>query len=150
MPSPQQDIEPLSKQLTIIIGLTVVGFMAFGLALSFYRNILFETTLQELEQQNKHIADDINQGYRNLEYYRSDQFKDKFAKENLSKLNKGEKVLLISQLPKSGVSDTQDSAADQESRDAAYFELLRQMPVLDHWKLFLFHRDKLEGLRKGV
>ena len=51
--------QPVSKQLTIVIGLTVVGFMAFGLALSFYRNILFEQTLSDIESQNERIAQTI-------------------------------------------------------------------------------------------
>ena len=68
---PKHDIEPISKQLTIVIGLTVVGFMAFGLALSFYRNILFEKTLEELADQNKHIAMEIEHGDGALEYYPS-------------------------------------------------------------------------------
>jgi hypothetical protein len=149
MPS-RPDIEPLSKQLTIAVGLTVVVFMAFGLALSFYRNILFENTLKEIQDQNTRIANDIDKGYGDLEYYRSDQFKDKFAKENLGKLNKGEKVLLITQAASESASLAQDDAAEKERREAAYFELLRQMPVLEHWKLFLFHRERIEELKKGL
>ena len=75
--------QPVSKQLTIVIGLTVVGFMAFGLALSFYRNILFEQTLSDIETENERIAQTIELGYGDLEYYRSAQYKDKYAKENL-------------------------------------------------------------------
>ena len=73
--------EPVSKQLTIVVGLTVVGFMAFGLTLSFYRNILFEQTLEEIEAQNEVLRLQIEGGYRDLEYYRSGQYKDKYAKK---------------------------------------------------------------------
>ena len=146
----QQDIEPLSKQVTIIIGLTVVGFMAFGLALSFYRNILFERTLTELEGQNRKIAADIDHGYQDLEYFQSDQFKDKYAKENLSKLNPGEKIIIITQLQHNSIPGTPDSSVEQEQREAAYFEILRQMPVIEHWKLYFFHRDQLETFKQGL
>ena len=148
----RQEIEPISKQFTIVIGLTVVGFMAFGLALSFYRNVLFEETLQEMEQQNKKIAQDIDQGYKDLEYFHSDQFKDKYAKENLQKLNAGEKILIITQLPSKGgfIGLEEETALEKERREAAYFELLRQMPVLEHWNLYLFHRERIEELKRGV
>lgn len=146
----QPDFEPISKQLTIVIGLTVVGFMAFGLALSFYRNILFEQTLRGLEEKNKEIARSIERGYSDLEYYRSDQYKDKYAKENLGRMNPGEKVLIITQGPRGTATGTGASAAQLQRQEAAYFEVLRQMPVLEHWRLYFFHRDTLEEFRKGV
>jgi hypothetical protein len=150
MPSPKQDFEPISKQLTIVIGLTVVGFMAFGLALSFYRNILFEGKLQDIEQQNEDIAQQIDSGYRDLEYYGSVQYKDKFAKENLNRLNPGEKLVIITQPPELTRGDMVDDLMDKERREAEYQELLRQMPVLDHWRLFLFNREKIEELKRGL
>jgi len=145
-----QDIEPFSKQLTIIIGLTVVGFMAFGLALSFYRNILFEKTLEDLEAQNAEIASEIGEGYGDLEYFKSDQYKDKFAKENLGRLNAGEKLIIITKPPAPEPDSLIDDILDKERREAAFFELLRQMPVLDHWKLYLFKRDTIEELKQGL
>ncbi len=144
------DIEPISKQLTIVVGLTVVGFMAFGLALSFYRNILFEQTLTELAVQNEKIAKDIEKGYQDLEYYASNQYKDKYAKENLRRINPGEKVLMITELPPPIVPTPEMTAQEQERQEAAYQELLRQMPVLDQWKLYLFNREKVEDLKKGL
>lgn len=146
----KQDIEPISKQVTIVIGLTVVGFMAFGLALSFYRNILFEKTLEDLEAQNAQIAASIELGYSDLEYYRSDQFKDKFAKENLSRLNPGEKLIILTQPPEPEPGNVVDDILDKERREAAYYELLRQMPVSEHWQLYLFHREKIDELKKNL
>lgn len=142
--------QPVSKQLTIVIGLTVVGFMAFGLALSFYRNILFEQTLSDIEDENGRIAATIEQGYGDLEYYRSTQFKDKYAKENLGKLNPGEKLIIITPNPDARGVLTQSGSTDQERREAAYFELLQQMPIIEHWQLFLFQRKKLEELRRNI
>lgn len=149
MPRPSS-IEPFSKQVTIVVGLTVVGFMAFGLTLSFYRNVLFEETLKELAGQNEEIAKDIGNGYRALEYYQSDQYKDKFAKENLHRINPGEKVLIITEQP-AGLQPLLESAAQERDRkEAAYQELLRQMPILEHWRLYLFHRERVEELKRGL
>lgn len=142
--------QPISKQLTIVIGLTVVGFMAFGLALSFYRNILFEETLQNIEEQNERIAEGIELGYADLEYYRSAQYKDKYAKENLGKLNPGEKLIIITYDPSADAGLTETGSVLRERREAAYFEILQQMPVIEHWQLFLFHRDQLQALREGL
>lgn len=147
----KQDTEPVSKQLTIVIGLTVVGFMAFGLALSFYRNILFAETLQDMQNENDKIAAKIQQGYSDLEYYQSEQYKDKFAKENLNKVNNGEKVIIISNPPVDpALADIESAGLDKERQQAAYFELLDQMPVVEHWKLFLFNKEKIAELQKAV
>jgi hypothetical protein len=144
-----REIEPISKQLTIVIGLTVVGFMAFGLALSFYRNILFEKTLEELAVENQAIAEHIEGGYRNLEYYKSDQYRDKFAKENLNRINPGEKVIVIT-TPPSAAPGSSPLTTDAERREAAYFELLRQMPVFEHWKLYFFGKETIDEFKRSL
>ena len=145
-----QNLEPISKQVTIVIGLTVVGFMAFGLALSFYRNVLFEHTLENMKDQNQILAGTIDNEKRELEYYQSAKYKDKYAKENLGKINPGEKVLIITQKSKQTIIQTETSIEASEQQEAKYFELLRQMPVLEQWNLFLFHKEQVEELKKGI
>lgn len=140
-------IEPLSKQVTIVIGLTVVGFMTFGLTLSFYRNIMFERTLEQLAEENRLIAQGIDDGYQDLEYYRSRQYRDKFAKENLSRLNPGEQVIIINQAATTTHPLEEAGEARQERTDAAWQELLHQMPVKEHWYLYLFRQEKVAQLR---
>lgn len=145
-----QHLEPFSKQLTIVIGLTVVGFMAFGLALSFYRNILFEQTLQNMRLQNEELQGKIAAGYRDLEYYRSAQYKDKYAKENLNLVRPGEQVLIIAREQDRKHTESTEDGKPTEQQEAAYYELLRQMPVIEHWKLYLFHREKIQELKTGL
>lgn len=144
-------LEPMSKQLTIAVGLTVVGFMAFGLALSFYRNALFDQTLQEIREQNGALRDRIAKGYKDLEYYRSSQYKDKYAKENLGRVRPGEKVLIIAEERKNrAYEDAGEEIPMTEQREAAYLELLRQMPVLEHWKLYLFYPERIEDIKRSL
>lgn len=142
-----QQAEPLSRQATILIGLTVVGFMAFGLALSFYKNVLFEQTLTGIAQSNDNLRIQIEEGRKDLEYFRSAQFKDKYAKENLNRMNPGEKVLIIHEADVS--PDTGSPELIEERREAAYLEMLRQMPVIEHWQLYLFHRTRAEELKQS-
>ncbi len=147
---PYQHLEPLSKQLTIVIGLTVVGFMAFGLALSFYRNLLFEQTLENMRKQNNQLRTEIDQGYRDLEYYKSVQYKDKYAKENLNLVRPGEQMLVITENRRGTALITENSLKPTEQQEAAYFELLRQMPVIEHWKLYLFYKERINEIKKSL
>lgn len=146
----ESNFEPLSKQVTIVVGLTVVGFMAFGLALSFYRNALFEDTLTQLSKDNDQIAGDIDNGYRQLDYFQSDQYKDKFAKENLHKIDPGEKVLIITQ-PLPELQPLLESVQQQDERkEASYQELLSQMPILEQWDIYFFNRQKIAELKNQL
>ncbi len=142
-----RQLEPVSKQLTIVIGLTVVGFMAFGLAVSFYRNTLFEDDLKKMAEENRLLAGRVEASRWDLEYYRSSQYVDKYAKENFNRLRPGEKLLLIEQSP----APLPGSSAEETVQDqAALEEYLRSLPILEHWKLYLFGRDRLEQLKKGL
>ncbi|NOS68016.1 MAG: hypothetical protein HOO67_06700 [Candidatus Peribacteraceae bacterium] len=145
-----QDLEPISKQLTIVVGLTVVGFMAFGLALSYYRNIIFDEHLLEIGRQNDELAIEIRSEQGDLDYYRSTQYKDKYAKETLGRLNPGEKALVITKQPKAPELSTSIEFTPTEQQQAAYDETLRETPVYQHWELFLFEREKIEELKRGI
>ncbi len=147
---PYRDLEPVSKQLTIVVGLTVVGFMAFGLALSFYRNILFEETLRNISGQNDELQRDIDSSQADLDYYQSAQYKDKYAKETLNRISPGEKLLIITEEPAAPNLGGATAFTPSEAQEAAYQEHLREIPVVQHWYLYLFERDKIDTLRKGL
>jgi len=147
---PYQHLEPFSKQVTIVVGLTVVGFMAFGLALSFYSNTLFEQTLNTISAKNNSIRQELKEGERQLQYYRSQQYKDKYAKEHLGRITPGEKVLVITQQTgRPAEHDPNETIKFTDQQEAAYLEILRQMPIAEHWKIFLFHRDTMEELQRS-
>jgi hypothetical protein len=38
----------------------------------------------------------------------------------------------------------------EEDQQAIYEENLRNIRVVDHWRLFLFHRDKIDDLKKPL
>ncbi len=143
---PYKDIAPFPKQMTIVAGLCVVGLMAFGLALSYYKNILFDRQLIEMQTRNRELKKHIDGEYGRLEYLISAQYKDKYAKENIGLVNKGEKVLIITH--KATPSDiVKHIELTPEERQALYEENLRNIRILDHWKLYLFNHDQIQALR---
>lgn len=135
--------------MTIVVGLCVVGLMAFGLALSYYRNILFDRQLLAMEQRNGVLKGEITDGYSHLNYLQSSQYKDKYAKENFGLLKPGEKVFIING-PMDPIELKNDSELTPEDREAIYEQNLRNIRVIDHWRLYLFNRDAIEQLKKGV
>ncbi len=149
-PMPYRDLEPLSKQLTIVVGLTVVGFMAFGLALSFYRNVLFEQTMNNLAEQNDKLRNENARSQADLDYFHSNQFKDKYAKESLGKITPGEKELVITNGSDQTASGSLADALEASNQQAIYEQYLHDLPVIQHWQLYFFHRDQIDQLRKSL
>lgn len=133
--------------MTIVVGLCVVGLMAFGLALSYYKNVLFDRQLKSMQERNAKLKADIAAEYAELQYYQSDQYKDKYAKENFSLLRGGEKVLIVKKVQEDDIFTTDNELTD-EDREALFEERLRNIRVIDHWNLYLFHRGAIEDLRR--
>jgi hypothetical protein len=146
---PHQELSAFSRRLTILIGLGVVGAMSFGLAISFYRNLLFEETLSILAQRNRELRAGIDRGLEDLAYYRSHQYRDKYAKENLGRLNAGEKILILQELPSSTLPDLMEAPLLKQQRDIAYRQYLQRIPIIEHWWLYLFDPEGLEKLKKS-
>ncbi len=140
------EVAPFPKRLTIMIGLFVVGGMAFGLALSYYKNTLFDQQLIAMQEHNDQLKMQIDKGYGDLEYYNSLQYKDKYAKENMGLVNNGEKVLIITH----GIQPVvyaKNQELTPEEKVAVYEENLRNISTIDHWMLYLFHREKIDDLK---
>ncbi len=143
------DIAPIPKQMTIVVGLCVVGLMAFGLALSYYKNVLFDKQLLEMQARNNRLHSDVLQGYAELRYLESSQYKDKYAKENFGLLRSGEKVLFLNTNDEPLLyAKTNDLTPDE--KEAIYEENLRNIRVIDHWKIYLFDRQNIEELKKQI
>ncbi len=135
--------------MTIVIGLCVVGLMAFGLALSYYKNVLFDRQLIAMQDRNGRLRGQVMDGYSELRYLQSVQYKDKYAKENFGLLKPGEKVLFVSR-PNEPVIFMNPTELTDEEKEAIYEENLRNIRVVDHWRIYLLNREKIEELRKGA
>ncbi len=136
--------------MTIVVGLCVVGLMAFGLALSYYKNILFDRQLLTMQERNLRLKQQIASGYDQLQYLEYSQYKDKYAKENFGVLKAGEKVLIVNR-PAESISLSQNADdLTPEEKEAVFEENLRRMRVIDHWKLYLFKRDGVDDLKKNI
>ncbi len=144
------EIAPVPKQLTIVIGLCVVGAMAFGLAISFYNNILFDRQLNEMLAQNDKLRSDIISGYKYLDYLKSDQYKDKYAKQNLNRINPGEKAIQFIADENAITFDDPNQEKDGTQREAIFEETLRGVPVFEQWQWYFFQKEKIEQMKQRL
>ena len=84
------------QQGAIFSGLIILVLsMLFFLSQSLYDNYKLEQQIDFFEKQNEKIQEKIESTKEQVDYFRSEQYQDKYAKEVLNKLNKGEKLIII-------------------------------------------------------
>ena len=84
-------------QLVIVGGFLVFLYIFFALATSIYRDYKLEVNIQQFEDEINRLAEMAKQKPKDIEYYQSEEYKDKYAKENLNLLNPGERLIIIPQ-----------------------------------------------------
>ena len=89
--------KPFVLQLVIVGGFLTFLYIFFALATSIYRDYQLEMHIQRFEDEINNLAELAKQKPQNVEYFQSNEYKDKYAKENLNLLNPGEKLIIIPQ-----------------------------------------------------
>ncbi|MFH0837809.1 MAG: septum formation initiator family protein [Patescibacteria group bacterium] len=82
-------------QLLIMGGFFFFFYMFFALAISIYHDYKLESEIDTFKNEINSLADLVNQKPYDLKYLESDEYKDRYAKENLNLLNPGEKLIIL-------------------------------------------------------
>ena len=124
--------KPFVLQLVIVGGFLVFLYIFFALATSIYRDYKLEVSIQEFENEIDRLADMAYQKPKDIEYYQSEQYKDKYAKENLNLLNPGEKLIIIPQEERIVKSEV--------AVDRFYHSGVLELPNRNQWWEYFFGR----------
>ena len=80
----------------VIIGLfLLVSFLLYSLTASVYKAYQIELHIKNYERENLKIAEENRKKSEDYEYYSSDAYIEKIAKQNLGLVNPGEEVIII-------------------------------------------------------
>lgn len=80
----------------VIIGLfLLVSFLLYSLTASVYKAYQIELHIKNYERENSKIAEENRKKSEDYEYYSSDAYMEKIAKQNLGLVNPGEEVIII-------------------------------------------------------
>ena len=82
-------------RLVLIVGFFVVAYMLYNLTVSIYENYQVEKHIQEFETRNADLKAENNQKLADFQYYTSEEYVEKVAKQNLGLINPGEQVVVI-------------------------------------------------------
>jgi cell division protein FtsB len=89
--------KPFVLQLIIVGGFLVFIYIFFALATSIYRDYKLEVNIEKFEDEIRELAEKAHQKPEDVKYFESEQYVDKYAKENMNLLNPGEKLIIIPQ-----------------------------------------------------
>jgi len=82
-------------QLFVMGGFFFFFYMFFALATSIYKDYKLESEIKTFEAVVDDLAARAGQKPEDLKYVQSEQYKDRYAKENLNLLNPGEKLIIL-------------------------------------------------------
>lgn len=125
-------------RLVLIVGFFVVAYMLYNLAVSIYENYQIEKHIAEFEARNVELQTENKQKQEDLEYYISDEYIDKIAKQNLNLVNPGEKVIVIPDEDLVVLSQDEDTAALSEQIRASW-------PNPKKWWKFFFSSNPFKS-----
>lgn len=121
-------------KVIIIAEFCLVAYLLYSLTSNVYQGYQIDKYIRQFEEENKAIAvlnarmsDDYN-------YYTSDQYIDKIAKQNLGLINAGEEVLIVT--PEDKMAIENEALASKEAQELSIYALSNPQK----WGKFFFDR----------
>jgi cell division protein FtsB len=95
-------------KMVIIAEFFVVSYLLYSLTVSVYKSYQIDQHIKSFEEENARIEEENRLKNEEFDYYSSDAYIEKMAKQNLGLVNPGEEVVII---PKNDASATDDGSA---------------------------------------
>lgn len=125
-----------TSKIILIIEFFLLAYMFYVLSTSLYKSYQVDRFIASAEQENARLAAENSLLAEDFEYYRSDAYKEKIAKQNFGLVKPGEEVIIL--IP--------DQTAGASSEDIAYSTIRAYYDSLSNtrkWFLFFFDRARL-------
>lgn len=128
----------LQIQTVIIVGFLIIGYMLFNLAISVYNDYQVNLRLESYSAENARIARDNLNKKEEYAYFNSELFKDKYAKENLNKLQPGEKMIILPE-------KTENVLAEKPLVEEHEVKVERMILLSnrEQWKAYFFGEERI-------
>jgi cell division protein FtsB len=107
-------------RLVLIVGFFVVAYMLYNLTVSIYDNYRIEQHIVQFETRNAELLEENQTKLEDFQYYTSQEYVEKIAKQNLGLINPGEKVIIIPDEDLVILTEAEDSAALNEEIRATW------------------------------
>lgn len=126
-----------TTKIILTVEFIVFAYMLYVLSSSLYKSYQIERVIQRAAQENAELAEENTSLAEDYEYYRSDAYKEKIAKQNFGLVRPGEEVIIVT--PDDRPFLSQEEKAVEVARQ--YYDSLSNYKK---WFLFFFERERLE------
>jgi cell division protein FtsB len=125
-------------RLVLIVGFFVVAYMLYNLTVSIYDNYRIEQHIADFETRNSELQLENQQKLEDFQYYTSEEYIEKIAKQNLGLINPGEKVVIIPEDEIVIMTEAEDAAAINE-------QIRETWSTPKKWWKFFFSYNQFKG-----
>lgn len=85
------------SRVIVIAGFVVVAYMLYNLTVSIYENYQIDVHIESFQERNEELKDENLEKLESYQYYTSEKYIEKIAKQNLGLINPGEEVVVITE-----------------------------------------------------
>lgn len=124
-----------TTKIILIAEFILLSYMLYVLATSLYKSYQVDRFITAAEQENAALEQENETLAEDYEYYSSDAYKEKIAKQNFGLVRPGEEVIVLA--PDDGIYLTNEEREVQVSQH--YYEDLSNPRK---WFLFFFDRER--------
>lgn len=123
-----------TTKLILVIEFILVAYLLYALTVNVYKSYKLDLHIRTFEAENQLIAAENEQKSTDFQYYTSDQYIDKIAKQNFGLVNPGEEVIVLPP------EDVNVGAEAQLIEDAALLDEISGLSNSEKWWKFFFDR----------
>ena len=131
-------VGPISRttRIIIIVEFVLLAYMLYVLSTSLYKSYQVDNFIKSAEQENARLEKENTLLAEDYEYYRSDRYKEKIAKQNFGLVRPGEQVIIL--LPDS----TTPKNPESENTTIMTRQYYENLSNARKWFLFFFDRER--------
>lgn len=120
--------------MILAVEFILLSYMLYVLSTSLYRSYQIDQFIASVEEENAKLAQENAALAEDFEYYRSDAYREKIAKQNFGLVRPGEEVIILA--PENKAYLTSEERVVSANRE--YYEHLSNPKK---WFLFFFDRQ---------
>lgn len=124
-----------TTKIILIVEFILLAYMFYVLSTSLYKSYEVDRFIKEYEDQNTQLEETNNALAEDYEYYDSDAYKEKIAKQNFGLVRPGEEVIIL-------VPDNIEKVPDDQRAAQISRQYYRGLSNPRRWFLFFFDRER--------
>ena len=125
-----------TTKIVLIAEFILLAYMLYVLSTSLFKSYQVDTFIRTAEEENKRLQEENLLLSEDFDYYSSQRYKEKIAKQNFGLVHPGEEVIVV--IPSDPVSKT----SNEDRAEILTQKYYNSLSNPEKWYLFLFERER--------